>query len=311
MIRTATETEIANVACPMWALLNDYSAWSGPPGQFNLTKSAVCAIVAHLAYCTIGADEKERRNRAKVVPCGAYQRLIEADDFDLPALLRTRADFENVEIIRTRSFVAILIPVRQDRLFVGVRGTQFAYDLSINVNIIKSRNRGTDDYFHLGFMREAAKLAAALQGHLQGRFGGRAVYVGGHSLGGAVAAIMNQWRSFEGCYTFGSPRIGNLSRLGYQYAPFATRRHLDVVPHCPPAAFRYADFPNQITPDGKPFQPADAIELYFFGSWLLQLSLGRFPEHHAIERYRLELLDALKRDPKIESWIGKCPDVLI
>ena len=177
------------------------------------------------------------------------------------------------------------------------------------MNILKIKDRVSGDYFHLGFMREARKLATALEDHLRGRYSGRATYLAGHSLGGAVAALINRWQPFEGCYTFGSPRIGSVSRLGYEFEPFAMRRNLDVIPHCPPAAFRYADFPKQIAPDGKPFQPADAVELYLFGSWLFQLSLGHFPEHHAIERYRLELLDALKLDQRIEGWIGKCPDV--
>lgn len=311
MIRTATETEIANVACGLWALLNDHGAWSGPRGEFSLVRSGACAIAAHLAYCAIGADERERRNRAKVVPCGVYQRLIEADDFDFPAVVHHSADFANVEVIRTGHFVAIPIPVRKDRLLVGIRGTQFAYDWSINVNIFKAKDRASGDYFHVGFMREAQKLAAALQDHLLGRYSDRAIYLAGHSLGGAVAALMNRWQAFEGCYTFGSPRTGNASRLGYQYEPFTMRRHLDVIPHCPPGAFRYADFPKQIAPDGAPYQPADAIELYFFGSWLPQLSIGRFPEHHAMERYRLELFEVLKRDPRIERWLANCPDVAL
>jgi hypothetical protein len=311
MIRTATETEITNVACGLWALLNDYGAWSGSRGEFNLVKSGACAIVAHLAYCAIGADERERRNRAKVVPCGVYQRLIEADEFDFPAIMHRRADFAEVEVIRTKYFVAILVPARENRLFVGVRGTQFAYDWPINVNIIKARDRESGDYFHLGFMREARKLAEALSNHLSGRYSGRFIYLTGHSLGGAIAALMNRWQPFDGCYTFGSPRIGNIKRFGYQFEPYSMRRLLDIIPHCPPAAFRYADLPNQMSPDGNPFQAADAAELYFFGSWLLQLSVGRFPEHHAMERYRLELMDAVKQDENYARWLKDCPEIAV
>src|SRR5262245_48615002 len=66
VIRMASENEIQNVAAPLWSLLNG-TLWPGVGGEFDLVKSAASAVVAHLAYCAIGADEKERRNRAKVV----------------------------------------------------------------------------------------------------------------------------------------------------------------------------------------------------------------------------------------------------
>lgn len=308
MIRTAAKEEVLSVACPLWTFLNHYASRSGVPGQFNLVKSAACAIVAHLAYCAIGADERERHNRAKVVPCRVYQTLIEAEEIDFPAIMHSPVDLPNVEVIRTRYFVAILIPAREDRLFIGVRGTQFAYDWLINVNIAKARDTLSGDYFHAGFLREARELASALRDYLR-RYGKRSIYLGGHSLGGAVAALMNRWGAYDGCYTFGSPRIGNLPKLGSCYEPHAMRRNLDIVPHCPPTAFRYADFANQVAPDGKPFEAADGLELYFFGSWLLQLSLSRFPEHHAMEHYRFDLLQAVKQDPDFARWLAKCPDV--
>jgi hypothetical protein len=308
MIRTAATTEIQNVACGLWALLNRGASWPGAAGQFDLVKSAACAIVAHLAYCAIGADEMERRNRAKVVPCGVYQRLIGEPDFDFPEIMRTPIDLPNVEVIRTRYFVAILVPVREDRLIVGIRGTQFAYDWLINLNIAKAQDGHSGNSFHVGFLREAQELSAALRNYL-GRYRDRSIYLAGHSLGGAVAILMNLWDAYDGCYTFGAPRVGNIPRLGLRYEPFAMRRHLDIVPHCPPAALRYANPSNQIAPDGKPFEAAGGLELYFFGSWLLQLSLSRFPEHHAMERYRLDLMQTIKQDPDFARWLERCPDI--
>ena len=179
-----------------------------------------------------------------------------------------------MEIIRTKYFVAILIPVRKDRLFIGIRGTQFAYDWLINVNIAKAKDRASGEYFHVGFLREAEELELALQQRMTSRYADRDSYVAGHSLGGAIGALINRWQPIKGCYIFGTPRIGNVSRLGRLFEPFAMRRHLDVIPHCPPAAFRYANFKSQIAPDGQPFTEADGLELYFFASWLLQLSLN-------------------------------------
>ena len=60
-------------------------------------------IVAHLAYCAVGTDEKERRNRAKVVPCRVYQDLLVSGDIDLIEILAS-VDFQDVEIVRKRTW---------------------------------------------------------------------------------------------------------------------------------------------------------------------------------------------------------------
>jgi len=183
--------------------------WPGSAGQFDPIKNGASAIVAHLAYCAIGADEREHRIRAKVVPCRVYQELVRGADFDFAAMLR-RADFISVEVVRTRFFVAIIIPVR-NMLLIGVRGTQFAYDWVINLKIARVRDR-LGEHFHAGFMREAERLAD----ELFPRIVGQPVYFAGHSLGGAVAAVMSNWTAVEACYVFGAPRIGNSNQGGWQ-----------------------------------------------------------------------------------------------
>jgi hypothetical protein len=107
VIRMASETEILNVAAPLWWLLGHDASWPGVVGEFDLVKSAAAAVVAHLAYCAIGADERERRNRAKVVPCRVYHSLLAEADFDFVAILAARADFLNVEVVRTKSFAGL------------------------------------------------------------------------------------------------------------------------------------------------------------------------------------------------------------
>jgi hypothetical protein len=313
MIRTVAGTEIRNVACPLWALLNSSASWPGSPGQFNLVQSAACAIVAHLAYCAIGADEREQRNRAKIVPCRVYQTLIMEDDFDFPAVM-AGMDFQDVGIIRAGYFVAIIIPVGE-KLFIGVRGTQFAHDWLINSKIAKSRDEVSGDRFHTGYLREAQALDVALRELLQTRYASvlakpnAAIYVGGHSLGGAVGALINRWEAISGCYLFGAPRIGNARRVGRNYEPFAMRRYLDIVPHCPPSTFGYADFANQLKPSGERFESADSLELYFFAIWMAQISLRQFPVNHSMERYRLEVLQTVRQDPDFDRLLAKCPDI--
>jgi hypothetical protein len=308
MLRTVSKDEVRKVAAPLWLLVNN-AKWPGNAGEFDRLKNGASAIVAHLAYCAIGVDEKERRIRAKVVPCRVYQELLAGTDFDFIETLRG-FDFVNVEVVRTRFYVAIIIPVRE-LLLVGIRGTQFAYDWLINLKIAKAKDRH-GDYFHAGFLRESEELATVLAERLRNRRAiekkNLGIYFAGHSLGGAVAAVMTNWMGVEGCYMFGAPRISNSKHTKWRYEPFATRRYLDIVPHCPPSALDYANFYDQRTTSGDGFVSADRLEMYFFASWLFDLAIKQYPKNHSMERYRLEVLETVREDPRIKSgW--KFPDI--
>src|SRR5207302_9275549 len=66
MLRTVMADEIKKIA----QTIRQFAAgcdWSGD--AFDLRKCAVLSVISQLAYCAIGADERERRNRAKLVPC--------------------------------------------------------------------------------------------------------------------------------------------------------------------------------------------------------------------------------------------------
>jgi hypothetical protein len=309
MLRDAARDEVRKVAAPLWLLVNQSLA-PADFDEFNIIRSGACSVVAHLAYCAIGADEKERKSRAKVVPCSIFQQLLAAEEFDFVEALRS-ADFQDVDVVRTRSFVAVIIPARE-LFLIGVRGTQFAYDWLINLNIGKATD-ASGARFHGGFLREARELAEVLSERLGSRYaqyigrfgGGCTIWLSGHSLGGAIAAILNQMQlrlHINACYTFGAPRISGAQTFSCAYPPFATRRYLDVVPHCPPRAFGYSDFSHQISPDGMDYVPASGIEMYFFLSWLGGLAINHFPKNHSMERYRFEVIEEVKRHPRNQSY---------
>jgi hypothetical protein len=312
MIRDVSREEVRNVAGPLWLLINQ-SSWPANPGKFDVTRNGAASIAAHLAYCAIGADERERKNRAKVIPCGVYQKLVAGAEFDFLEALRSM-DFADVEVVSTKFFVAIVIPLRQF-LVIGVRGTQFGYDWAINAKVIKAKD-DSGAYFHSGFLREAQELAAALRTRLQDRFAqtmarsGCAIYLAGHSLGGAVAAILNQMQfpvPINECYMFGAPRVSNASRFSSLNQPYATRRYLDVVPHCPPSSFNYVDFGDQKATDGSRYEPASRIEMYFFSSWLVGMAVSQFPENHSMEHYRFEVMEQAKKANQ-QYWRSEWPD---
>jgi hypothetical protein len=312
MIRNASREEVRNVAGPLWTLINN-SAWPARPGTFDVTRNGAASIAAHLAYCAIGADEREQRNRAKVIPCEVYQRLVAGEAFDFIEALGSR-DFVGAEVVSTKFFVAIIIPVGKF-LIIGVRGTQFAYDWVINAKIIKVKD-DNGAYFHSGFLREAQELAAALRTRLEASYAEKmakpdcAIYLAGHSLGGAVAAILNQMQfpvPINECYMFGAPRVSNASRFSSLNQPFATRRYLDVVPHCPPSSFNYVDFGDQKATDGSRYEPASRIEMYFFSSWLVGMAVSQFPENHSMEHYRFEVVEQARKANQ-QYWRPEWPD---
>ncbi len=306
MLRVASREEVRKVGAPLHLLLNQAS-WPGNRGAFDILKNGASSIVAHLAYCAIGADERERRNRAKVVPCRVFQDLLVGEDFDFIETLRLDVDFQDVQVVRTKFYVAVVIPKNQF-LLIGIRGTQFAYDWLINVRIGKGRGPN-GEYLHAGYLREAKELASLLTDCLLTKYSARiakddcAVYLSGHSLGGAVAAILNGMAfptPVNACYMFGTPRISGASILKARYQPFATRRDLDIIPHCPPKAFNYSNFKNQKTPSGIDYSSAAGLEMYFFASWLWSLALSQFPKNHSMERYRLEVLEIAKAHEKVD-----------
>jgi hypothetical protein len=314
MLITASQDEICRIGEPLQLLINqtswpdaDYDVRTS--GTFDVIRSGALAIVAHLAYCAIGSDERKRPHRAKVVPCRAYQRLVVAEEFDFVEVMNRRLDFAGTRIVQTERFVAIIVPVkRRNMLLVGVRGTQFAYDWAINLRINK-RKIFDDVEFHAGFYDEAVKLGTLINGLAFDQITGNQhakVFFAGHSLGGAVAALMSSSGSLcrvAGSYTYGSPRVCSASAMRAMRQPFAIRRSLDIVPHCPPSLFNYANFKIELDPAGAPFKSADSLEAYFFISWIFSLTIGSFLENHSMERYRAEVLEVVRQQARVQpDW---------
>lgn len=129
------------------------------------------------------------------------------------------------------------------------------------------------------------------------------MFFAGHSLGGAVAALMASTTTpcpAAGSYTYGSPRVCSASAMRAIKQPFAIRRSLDIVPHCPPSLFNYANFKVELDPAGTSFKPADSQEMYFFISWIVGLAMSSFLENHSMERYRAEVLEVVRQQPSVQ-----------
>lgn len=312
-LRTASREDVERLARPLWMLMNGCD-WINRPDQFEHLKCAVLGLIAQLAYCTPSEDERKNPHRARIVPCVLYQMLLRAELIDTTALI-SAMDFQNVSVVRTRRFVALVIPAH-DRLLIGVRGTQFAYDWYINLAAYKKREGflAGEANIHAGFHAEAKELSSALTTHLQANLTKassprkRSIYISGHSLGGAIASMLTcmQWapQPFEitACYTFGAPRICGKDAQFLLNRSFATRRTSDIVPCVPPSIFGYSDFSLQTHTDGKLWSTNDSPEVFSFARWIFTCAFGSFISNHTMDRYCQELMQTAAEHPRVKPY---------
>jgi triacylglycerol lipase len=138
---------------------------------------------------------------------------------------------------------------RQGECLVAVRGTASAYDWLSNVRM--GGVIGPSGYLvHAGFWRGAQSVLPQIRQQLNGR-NPSALHVVGHSLGGAMAALIADSLSGLGCtlrlYTFGAPRCGVdehaqylTDRLGAEHI-YRAYHDTDPVPMVP--VFPYSHVP--------------------------------------------------------------------
>jgi hypothetical protein len=266
------------------------------------------AIVSLLAYCAVDEEERQRVDRAKVVPCGLFQDVIRSSSsIDIVDLTR-RADFGEPLIVRTRYFAAVVLFVA-DVVIVGVRGTRYAYDWKINLGLRRTEI-GNGLRLHAGFFREAQALCHELRERLSAVGGRKArykfLYFTGHSLGGAIAAISTHMELLPGavaCYGFGVPKGGSRGCFMGDAPIWVTRRAGDIVPYCPPDIFGYSDFPVQFQSNGRVYKKKSAaVDRLYFLRWIGELSVRSFLNNHQIERYVDEAVKAARAETRIEKY---------
>jgi hypothetical protein len=167
---------------------------------------------------------------------------------------RSRIAYESEEAIRTAypKTVRIASPgqtevryvlERDDKTrtqFITVRGTANHKNLSEDMAFKVREDRKAKIPVHSGFDAAALAVYADLQGHLKPGYSTR---ITGHSLGGAVAALVGIYaiedgHKIERVVTFGQPRFTTatgVSQLGFLPITRVVDEN-DMVPMLPPAA---------------------------------------------------------------------------
>lgn len=281
---------------------------SSPIDDRSPTVRYLCALISELAYYHVPQWEMDNRKRAKLIPCEAYRDRVGGAG-RRPS--NQRVEFEKLDLPRgfavaDRGVVAIGLVINR-LLFVGFRGTQFLFDWRVNLGAklvpVNARLHFRPHFtfstasgrLHSAFAEEANRISTLVRDAIRDSNLGDIDYVflTGHSLGGAVAAISENFIRVAptSVCIFGAPRYADLSwyvtlRDG---PPAHVRGARDAVPTVPPRAFGYADHPYEFSTDGREYvdRAPYSSTLGVLIRWVLFLGM-RF-QAHDMETYRNEL----------------------
>lgn len=238
-------------------------------GKFSWKKAYIAAVFASIAYEEIPQFELKKSKRAKIIPCDRYQAHISRWETE-----QRRASIQQLDIhvpikVAFRSRVLVTISRLQRVIFVSFRGTTLSFsDFKADLDIRRVRYNfgfGETAKLHRGFFDAVLECFDEVLEHVRNlnRDPHVPVYITGHSLGGAMAAIFHA-RLDEGefhhfghyrrhrisspatsCYTFGMPRYGDASAKSLLPQPYHTFNELDAIPTLPPKLFGFSDSTNE------------------------------------------------------------------
>lgn len=279
--------------------------WRDP--LFTPEKACVGAAFAKIAYLEIPDFELRHHSAVKIIPCLTYQELVARGVVTNVADFVRNAELGDPFVVVTRYVVAVGI-ARQDVIFVALRGTRPLYvsDWWIDFHFKKLPTYvdRMEVKFHSGFYLAISECLDQIGAEVQKRNAGSPripVYVVGHSLGGAMAAIMYalDGATFytyhrygmpltaatitDSSFTFGMPRYGDHRAVALR-SPFHVYNKRDLFPGLPTRWMGFADAPAAYRADiygSLRLQPQDTQGP---GWWLDRLPFAGVKEH-SIEDY--------------------------
>lgn len=205
-------------------------------------------------------------------------------------------------------------------VIISLRGTRALYlsDWMTDITITKTESIVGSKIvkFHTGFYRAITECLEYISAVMEKRFGHFApplpVYITGHSLGGAMAAIAyaldgkpfsskyNYGRVMRAplgafsSYSIGMPRYGNIDAILSLPSPYHIYNDKDVVPGVPP---RWLGFENalgeyRVDHHGNLILEPQASQ--GFKWWMTRIHLVRGFRQHLIEQYIHRLRKVVK-----------------
>jgi len=230
---------------------------------FSYDKAFICGVVSNLAYCHISKYELENTDNVNLIPSDTFAQIISENSKVTLNSLLVNLDINNPIVIERAGSVTVAIEL-QNVIFISMRGTANFKDWRTNVKFGKikpSRYVGHDSevLLHKGFYFEVQSFFSYLFREIYKRkWHNKPIYITGHSLGGALAAITyaltnrNNYHfssyydhpercKIMSCYTFGMPRWGNTEAVEFFESPYHIFVKNDIVPTVPPKILGYED----------------------------------------------------------------------
>jgi hypothetical protein len=233
---------------------------------FTWQKAYVASVFAALAYEEIPQFELKKSKRAKVIPCDRYQAHVSRWVAEQRQASVRELNIEaQIEVV-IRNRVVIMITRLQQVIFISLRGTTRSFaDFKADLDARKvkySLGLGESARLHRGFFDAVLECFDEVveKVKLLNKDDRVPIYVTGHSLGGAMAAVFHallaevdfpirrhrrRIPSSLSCYTFGMPRYGDLSAKFLLPQPFHIFNELDAIPTLPPTFLGFADSANE------------------------------------------------------------------
>jgi|GEM_PF-6197903 len=316
-------------------LIVDINKTSWDDAWFDPVKAHICCRLSQLSYLAIPKYEFEKRGRFKIIPSKEYQRIMRGGitgailtQEKLSRLIsQTIYNDEAPSAFVISGAQVVHVGVRVNNIvFVAVRGTaqlyesSKLYDIGLDLNV---RNVRIFDniLLHKGFYSAAMENLQCLYKRIHELANDRSdvkVIFTGHSLGGAIAAILTnhfqkllpnadrayypfiakKWTqhnqisfrhnlSLHSSYTFGTPRIMNLAGTSYLMSPYTICHTSDIIANMPPKILNYADFTFRLEMDLDTYSIREVTKKW---SWknapLVKRVLSKF-RYHDISNYVL------------------------
>jgi len=273
----------------------DWNDW-----RFDKQKAHVCSIFSNLAYLHIPANEHIPDRRFMLTPSSEYRAIIEKKNYVNVTELLAGIDLADNFIIETRYVVVLGIAIR-DTLFIAIRGTKYLYDWVINAKVQKvsiQKEYNSSVKFHKGFLSATIDCVNPLIGMLDKEsYRNHHIYITGHSLGGAIAAILTpvlsrdilictpRYFDITSTYTFGMPRFGDMNAI-LNYSPYHIKNPIDIVPGVPPTFLGYENGLYDYELWGNSLRAKRQHDNDYWLHWLSRLIFKEGIKNHDIELYR-------------------------
>jgi hypothetical protein len=260
--------------------------------DYDPKKAYVFACLCELTYLPFTRFDLMARRRYKVVPSEAlgiikkYKRFLTLEDV-FTALTANLDGVAAVELLTTRYFSYLAFDTPGFTV-IAVRGTVWSTpDTLLNAKVTQ------DHAYHSGFYKEASKALPQLKIGIADKLSrfdaSKPLYFTGHSLGAALAVILQRRWNSEGQsphsshevmtpYTFALPRLGGaiVANAGTIYSH---RIKGDPVEHAPPEQLGYCDYQQHMVFPSEPFIKAEK-------PWYVPTPLAKAGFCHSMTHYR-------------------------